>query len=152
MTDSMISNLLRELPPELDAFQCEAMRAKARKHNADTEAFGHMSDEWIANELRGLMRNDLYHEAFCTAGRDRVMRLSMQLAEARGVIQALKDRAKTETTTPRWVDLATELARYFNSHKPAELTRSSDLYLLLKEVLPNYDYSIGERPAETSQK
>jgi hypothetical protein len=85
-------SLLRELPPEMDAFQQEAMRDKARRNGTDGP-FSERTDEWLANELRMLSRHDLYHEAFCSAARDRIMRLSMQVAELRGVVDVLKSRA-----------------------------------------------------------
>lgn len=93
------TSFLRELPPEFDASAQEAMRTKARRVKPDHESMGGMSDEWLANELRMLSRHDLWHEAFCTAARDRIMRLSMQLAEARGVIDALKGQP-SETYEP----------------------------------------------------
>lgn len=91
--EQTLKALLRELPPEFDDTAKEAMRHKARGRQPDHESMGGMSDEWIANELRMLSRHDLWHEPFCVAARDRIMRLSMQLAEARGIIAVLKARA-----------------------------------------------------------
>lgn len=100
-------NGLRELPPEFDDSAREAMRTKARRTKPDHESMGGMSDEWLANELRMLSRHDLWHEPFCTAARDRIMRLSIQLAEARGIIDALKSRSD-ETPVLRDVGDAVE--------------------------------------------
>lgn len=41
---------------------------------------GHLSDIEVADKVRMLMRNDLMHEATCTAGRDRIMYLSQRVA------------------------------------------------------------------------
>lgn len=72
---------LAELPPELDEAGKHAMREKAA--SKAIQCFGHMSDEWIADRVRMLVRTDLWHEAICTAGRDRIMRLSLEVAELR---------------------------------------------------------------------
>jgi hypothetical protein len=75
--------------PEFDDFAREAMRDKARPNIANkTEAYGHMSDEWVANRVRMLHRSDLEFEPICSAGRDRIMRLSMEVAELRGILAA----------------------------------------------------------------
>lgn len=94
MSDNLSLNgmsVLRELPPEFDESAREAMRTKARRTRPEQESMGRMSDEWLANELRMLSRHDLWHEPFCTAARDRIMRLSLEverlkteLAQARG--------------------------------------------------------------------
>ena len=98
LTGKDAASVLRELPPDMDEGQQEAMRAKARK-NGTYGPFGDRTDEWLANELRMLSRHDLYHEAFCTAARDRIMRLSIQVAELRGVVDALKSRAVPSART-----------------------------------------------------
>lgn len=85
--------MLRELPPDMDASQQKAMRDKARRNGTDG-AFADRTDEWLANELRMLDRNDLYHEAFCTAARDRIMKLSMQLAKVKPIADAAKEFVK----------------------------------------------------------
>lgn len=82
------------LPPEFDESGKAAMRTKARRKLP--EAFGEMSDEWIADRVRMLMRDDIYHEAICTAGRDRIMRLSLQVTDLR---QALKDLVRGHVNT-----------------------------------------------------
>lgn len=87
--------MLRELPPEMDASQQEAMRFKARK-NGTEGPFADRTDEWLANELRMLSRRDLYHEAFCQAARDRIMKLSMQVAELRGILDVYKGRSQSD--------------------------------------------------------
>ncbi len=95
--------MLRELPPDMDASQQEAMRLKARR-NGTEGPFADRTDEWLANELRMLDRNDLYHEAFCQAARDRIMKLSMQVAELRGVLDVYKTRSQSDAgaiTAPR---------------------------------------------------
>lgn len=61
------------------------MRTKQRvSMAANAEPYGHMTDEWIANRVYMLNRHDLEHAAIIQAARDRIMRLSIQLAEARG--------------------------------------------------------------------
>lgn len=86
--------LLRTLPPDFDDFAMEAMRTKALcLIKSGNETLGDKSDEWIASEIRMLMRGDLWHEAICIAARDRIMRLSLQVAELRGVVSALKERS-----------------------------------------------------------
>lgn len=72
--------MLRELPPELFHNEKEAIRQKARRP-APPGPFAHLSDEWVANEVRMLMRDDLYHEAICMAARDRIMRLSLRVEQ-----------------------------------------------------------------------
>ena len=42
------------------------------------------------------------------------------------------------TKVPRFIDLAQELGDWFNSESPPELHRNSNLYILLKECLPNH--------------
>jgi hypothetical protein len=46
-------------------------------------AMNYLSDLEMAFKVRMLMRNDLDHEAVCTAARDRIMWLSQQLEEQR---------------------------------------------------------------------
>jgi len=77
-----------QLPPEFDEAGKDNMREKARARNS--ESFGHMSDEWVADRVRMLMRNDMYHEAICTAGRDRIMRLSLQVAQLKEELKTLR--------------------------------------------------------------
>lgn len=74
---------LADLPPELDEAGKNEMREKAASVPGRIHCFGHMSDEWIANRVRMLQRSELWHEAICTAGRDRIMKLSLEVAELR---------------------------------------------------------------------
>lgn len=85
MTD--LGHIVRELPQEFSEDAKRAMREKAARQLPQHDAFTEMSDEWLANEIRGLMRNDLWHEAFCGAGRDRIMRLSMKVTRLEGYLR-----------------------------------------------------------------
>jgi hypothetical protein len=58
------------------------MRIKAQGSiDRNTEAYGHMSDEWVADRVRMLSRLDLDHEAILCAARDRIMRLTLKVRE-----------------------------------------------------------------------
>lgn len=81
------------LPPEFDEASKSAMREKAAAIPVDHQAFGNMSDEWIADRVRMLMRQDIWHEAICAAGRDRIMRLSLE-------VERLKIELAYERGTP----------------------------------------------------
>ena len=68
--------------PEFDEAGKIAMREKAKRNGGiDFEAHGTKSDEWIADRVRMLSRNDIDHEAICCAARDRIMRLTLRVAE-----------------------------------------------------------------------
>lgn len=86
------------LPPELDEAGKYAMRAKAAAVPVDHHAFGHMSDEWIADRVRMLMRQDMWHEAICSAGRDRIMRLSLEVERLKA---ELKEATRCKHPTKR---------------------------------------------------
>lgn len=65
--------------PELDEAGRSAMREKAQRNGGpDKDVYGHMSDEWVADRVRMLMRGDIDHEAICQAARDRIMRLVLR--------------------------------------------------------------------------
>lgn len=67
--------------PELDEAGKAALRDKAQGYiDTDSEAHSRMSDEWVADRVRMLMRMDIDHEGICCAARDRIMRLSLQAA------------------------------------------------------------------------
>lgn len=57
-------------------------------HTATPIAYGHMSDYWVANRVRMLMRTDLEFEPIVTAARDRILRL----CEERAALQAENER------------------------------------------------------------
>lgn len=67
--------------PEISDEGRAALREKHRRNSPthDKEIHGTMSDEWVANAVRMLMRNDLDHEAIVVAARDRIMRLSLEV-------------------------------------------------------------------------
>jgi hypothetical protein len=75
--------------PELHPKDRFLLREKHRRNSptTDEEAHGSKSDEWVANAVRMLMRNDIDHEAICVAARDRIMRLSLQVES----LQSLHD-------------------------------------------------------------
>lgn len=77
-----MTKCMRDIPPELEAEAREGLRANARKSEG-IAAFGHMSDEWVANEVRMLTRHDLWHEPICCAARDRIMNLSLEAERLR---------------------------------------------------------------------
>lgn len=121
-------NILRELPSEFDESAREGMRTKARRTKPEHESMGGMSDEWLANELRMLSRHDLWHEAFCTAARDRIMRLSMQLAEARGVIDKLKSsRVETSGDIRYWTGFI-DASKVLEASGPEQVWRMAKSY------------------------
>lgn len=73
--------------PEFPETGKKILRAKARRAiEGGHEAYGHMSDEWVADRVRMLMRNDLEHEAICVASRDRIMRLSLEIERLNALI------------------------------------------------------------------
>lgn len=89
---------LRELPPELSDGEKEAVREKALRPCGEGP-LAHMSDEWLACQVRMLMRDYLYHEAICVASRDRIMALSVRVAELEARVKrqaALIDEQKAE--------------------------------------------------------
>lgn len=67
--------------PEISDTGRKELREKHRRNSPthDRETYGMMSDEWVANNVRMLMRNDLDHEAIVVAARDRIMRLSLEV-------------------------------------------------------------------------
>jgi hypothetical protein len=69
---------LTELPGELDDAQRAAVREPVSSKSAALDAFGHMSDEWVAARVRMLMRTDPWFEPICSAGRDRIIRLVLK--------------------------------------------------------------------------
>lgn len=77
------------LPPEFDEGGKNAMRAKAAAVPVEHQAFGDMSDEWVADRVRMLMRDDIWHEPICQAGRDRIMRLSLEVSRLRADLDLL---------------------------------------------------------------
>jgi len=89
MSDPTAEQLLERwaLPPELDEAGKNAMRTKAASVPVGLQAFGQMSDEWVADRVRMLMRQDIWHEAICGAGRDRIMRLSLKVAQLEGYLR-----------------------------------------------------------------
>lgn len=76
------------LPPELDEAGKAAMRLKAASTPAARGAFANMSDEWVADRVRMLMRRDIWHEAICCAGRDRIMNLSLEVERLKTQLEA----------------------------------------------------------------
>lgn len=80
-SNPLVDQHLSQLPPEFDEAGKHQMREKARR--GLPEAFADMSDEWVADRVRMLLRNDIWHEAICTAGRDRIMRLSLEVERLR---------------------------------------------------------------------
>jgi hypothetical protein len=125
---------LDALPAELDEALRYAMREKAAATRPQHHAFGHMSDEWVADRVSLLSRNDLFHEMIVRAARDRIMRLSLAIAECEKVIIQLGQslgqaaRAAPETiginSTP--VAQMTELMRL--SQQPIETTERCPMY------------------------
>jgi len=69
------------ITPEFDEAGKSHMRDKAARVPIEHQAYGHMSDEWVANRVRMLRNRDVDHEAICCAARDRIMRLSLRVAE-----------------------------------------------------------------------
>jgi hypothetical protein len=65
--------------PELSEEGRANLRERARATSSIVEAHGDKSDEWVANAVRMLGRHDLDHEAICSAARDRIMRLSLEV-------------------------------------------------------------------------
>lgn len=74
--------------PEFDEAGKTHMRDKAARVPVECQAFGHMSDEWVADRVRMLRHRDLDHEAICCAARDRIMRLSLRMAELSASVHA----------------------------------------------------------------
>jgi len=67
------------------------------KETRETIAYGYKSDIEIADMARMLMRNDLNHEAVCTATRDRIMYLSQQVEKWKGLaVEASKYQISQE--------------------------------------------------------
>jgi hypothetical protein len=97
---SDLSAILPDLPSEFDEAGKYAMREKARRQKPEHDAFGHMSDEWVADRVRMLVRRDLWHEAICCASRDRIMRLSLEVERLRAEVGRARElqAAATETT------------------------------------------------------
>lgn len=54
----------------------------------DKHTFSSASDQEIATMVRMLMRSDLMHEAVCVAARDRIAKLSREVAMLRMALQA----------------------------------------------------------------
>lgn len=79
--------------PEFDEAGKSQMREKA-KRAAGVETYGHMSDEWVADRVRMLMRSDLDHEAMCCAARDRIMRLALRITELEALIETTRRELK----------------------------------------------------------
>lgn len=101
MTDSPAPDLraiLPDLPPEFDEAGKYAMREKALRQAPEHDAFGHMSDEWVANRVRMLTRNELWHEPICQAARDRIMRLSLKVAAYEHVTLPMTDSPSSGLT------------------------------------------------------
>jgi len=88
------------LPPELDEAGKSAMRTKAAAVPVEHHAFGTMSDEWVANRVRMLMRQDIWHEAICCASRDRIMRLSLEVERLREVFEEACREVRVSHDTP----------------------------------------------------
>lgn len=115
MTQETSNFQLAQIPPEFDEAGKYAMREKAAATNPALHAFGHMSDEWVADRVRMLMRGDLWHEVICSAGRDRIMKLSLE-------IEGLKREhdAYVATAQEEYAALEAELAEALGAagHKP----------------------------------
>lgn len=89
MTFVAISMNVCGAAPELDAAGKSQMRGKAQRAiDSGHESFGDMSDEWVADRVRMLSRNDLDHEAICCASRDRIMRLSLEVERLHALIHS----------------------------------------------------------------
>lgn len=79
------------IAPEFDEAGKAHMRDKAARVPIELQAYGHMSDEWVADRVRMLRHRDLDHEAICCAARDRIMRLSLRVAKLEAVIREIAD-------------------------------------------------------------
>lgn len=77
--------------PEFDEAGKIHMRDKAARVPVECQAFGHMSDEWVADRVRMLRHRDLDHEAICCAARDRIMRLSLRVADLSASVEQLQE-------------------------------------------------------------
>jgi hypothetical protein len=64
------------------------MRTKHASKTPEYDAYAHMSDEWIADTVFMLDRNDLGYAAVTQAARDRIMRLSLEIEALRAQLGA----------------------------------------------------------------
>ena len=77
------------------------------KEELSTMAYGFKSDMEIADMARMLTRNDLNHEAVCTASRDRIMYLSQQVQKWKDIAEEAAV-AGTKVEACKIVDAALE--------------------------------------------
>ena len=68
---------------EMSSDARQRMRVKHASKPSDLDVYAHMSDEWIADTVFMLDRNDLGHAAVTQAARDRIMRLSLEIEALR---------------------------------------------------------------------
>jgi hypothetical protein len=99
-SNPLVDQHLSQLPPEFDEAGKHQMREKARR--GLPEAFAEMSDEWIADRVRMLLRNDIWHEAICTAGRDRIMRLSLEVERLRAALCEIASADPSPGQLEKW--------------------------------------------------
>lgn len=76
--------------PEMPEDARMRMRAKFAARDPAVGPYAHMPDEWVANNVYMLQRVDLDFPAIVEAARDRIMHLSLELAELKHRIQGLE--------------------------------------------------------------
>jgi DNA-binding HxlR family transcriptional regulator len=122
--------------------------------------YGHKSDMWVADKVRGLMRTDLDHEPTCTGARDRIVYLSQEvyrltvLAEQANEIFNLmfavrhdSDPSKIVTDNDRMLERRESIDKWLTEFdKPAVSCKSVQLKHRLEcvEDILNYFNSFGE--------
>lgn len=138
--------------PELDEAGKAHMREKAQRSGGpDFEAYGHMSDEWVADRVRMLTRNDIDHEAICCASRDRIMRLTLKLEKCEIDRDAAVEQRDIQSRKARGFQQTVRLLAHLKSklssacHRLAHMNPSEEANAILAAV----HLSRIELPADT---
>lgn len=113
-----INTYLPERPELVDAHR-HNMREKFKGRDPAMAICAHMSDEWVANNIYMALRNDLDLVAIQEAARDRIMHLSLRVAEL---------EARTNDKTAALIHAA--------KHGAAEAERATENLLAAIEELP----------------